>query len=270
MANKTKESVSDVIAPEYRSLEDLYVFGRTVSFNDGAGNTAEVWLQKISPADERDCIKPARAAKARVLMTKRLAEDSEDKMMFAVQLEELELTREQKITLVLQKRLEEAQLSKQEQIAAEDEWDKDDYLRGLQDAWNDGLRDKWLEEQEGEEDSPTDTEAAKVYAELKRYADAVDAAFEAERDDLISEFEHYTDEELDTKCVNALIEIEANSQLVDEYRIRKIYHATRKMENHDERYFKSAESVRHLQEQVFSKLEGKYDDVAIGVMEGKD
>lgn len=267
MANKTaakaKDSVDDVVAPVHRSLEDLYVFGRSVSFDDGTGDIVEVWLQKISPADERDCIKPARAAKARVLMVKHLSEDSEDKMLYTVQLEELDLTREQKVTLVLQKRLEELQLSKQEEIAEEDEWSDEDYLRGLQDAWNDGLRDKWLEDNK-------DPEASKVYGELKRYADAIDKAYDADRDDLLLEFDHYSEEELNEKCINALIEIEANSQLVDEYRIRKIYHATRKMENHDEKYFKSPDSVRHLQEQVFSKLEEKYDDVSIGVMEGKD
>lgn len=260
-----EEKADSVIAPQRKRLEDLYVFGKEVEVKDPEGNFEKVWIQKLSPTEEKDALRPARALRSQISMVKRLPHDHPDFLDYMYLLEDYGVSsREDQATLVMQQKLEETRASIELRVAGEDKWAEEDYLIGLQEAWVDGLRERYIL-------NPEDEEAKKVFKVLQEYTDEVMDEFGPERDGLLSEFDHLSDEELREKATETFIDREAQSEMMEEFRHQRVYLATRDADNHDELYFSSVDAVRRLdRENVFNKLEDALEDVTVGIMEGKD
>lgn len=258
------KSAEKVIAPERKRLEQLYVFGDIEEIKDPRGFFEKVWVQKLSPSEETDALKPARAKRSRISIVKRKDPSSEEFLDYVYKLEDYGITSEEDLSiLILQNKLDELRATIELRVAGEDKWAEDDYLIGLQDAWLDGLRDKYLEDSE-------DSEAAKVFSELEAYTKEVEEEFEPERDGLISELSHLTYEELQNKAAIALIEREAQNEMMEEFRAQRLFYAVREENNHEKRYFSSVDVIRTLPKEVRNPLEAKLEELTVGVMEGKD
>jgi hypothetical protein len=123
--------MSEVIAPTRRRLTDLYVTGQEVKLNDGTEGEDDivVWLSKISPIEQRDAADKATGARAKILAVKNTELHSERRLQYEDQVLDLGLiSRQDWIDFLSINDLQEAELSNQERIAAEDEWSKNDYL----------------------------------------------------------------------------------------------------------------------------------------------
>lgn len=267
---KTKEkdlaSVS-VLAPKRRRLSELYVVGEEVTFDDGQGDPITVWVQKLTNGETQQAVEAARPAKTKVTAVKRLPDDHPAKMRYQDELESEGIEDQESLTLYLiQTKLEEARISAESKVAAEDEWAKDDYLIGLQDAWNDDLQEKWVmgEGQDGFE------EANRVYEELRRYTDKVDAELEDAKQELMYEYDDFSLDALRRKAVNKLIEDHGDNALLAAFRKQQLYYAVRTEEDHSELYFEDVSEIDSLPTKIHSKLLLTYLEMSIDNLEGKE
>jgi len=257
------KKTDNVVAPKRRRLSDLYMVGKEVELNDDSDQPGiVVYLQKISPIEQRDAADFGTKARATILSVKN--SPVEDKILYEDQLGDMGLdSREDLIDFLASNRVDELRLSAEQRIAAEDEWSKDDYLNSLQQAWNDGLRDTWITE----DDNP---EADRIYEELKRYTDEVDKALEVDKKDVYAEFDLIDNDELRNKVVNKVIEMEADFAWMNEFSYYQAFYATRDPENHDERYFESIDEVKCLDTRILAEIIGQYREMTVEGVEGKD
>ena len=256
-----EKKTEEVIAPERKRLTELYKIGSEVSFGDEADT---VWVQKLTPSENQKAAEAARPQKSVISSIKKLPDDHEAKLPYSDQLDSGQLVSKiDKIKFLVSSKVEEARMSKQDEIASEKEWSDDDYLYGLQEAWNNGLEEKWLED-------PEDEEAARVYSEIKRYSDKVYAEVEAEENEMVYEMQDLSEEEVDRKVINKLIEDDASRHLVEEFRLQQIFYATRTIDDHDKRYFESREEIDLLDGKVLNRLVFEFNTLTIDTTEVKD
>lgn len=257
------KKTDNVVAPKRRRLGDLYMVGQVIELNDNTGDDPiEVYLQKISPIEQRDAADYGTKARASILSMKNAP--IEEKVLYEDQLGDMGLEhREDFIDFLASSRIDELRLSAEQRIAAEDGWAKDDYLNSLQQAWNDGVRDTWVS-------TDDDLEANRIYDELKRYTDEVDKALEVDKQDVYSEFDLIETDELRTKVIDKIIEMEADFAWMNEFSFYQAFYATRDPENHDERYFESIDEVKCLDTRILAEIIGAYREMTVEGVEGKD
>lgn len=243
-----------------RRLSDLYVVGKEITFDDGQGAPITIWLQKINSVEHDSCMRRAAAARAAHLASRKNKESEEYKAIYG------EVTdfanRETLIDLIIREELSQRRLRIEAEIGAEAEWSDDEYLQGLYDSWNDGLKDDYAR-------NPDDPEAKRVFEELKRFTMAVEKAVEGERKALLKDYESTSEEELHERAVEFFIKHTASTAFMDEYDLQQIYYATRLPEKHTQRYFETIDEIRALASEVKEKLFEEYRNLTVGVVEGK-
>lgn len=260
----SKEAKADVVSPRpQRRLSDLYIVGQEVVFDDGTDDPIVVWLQKLTPSESQVAADTARPAKSVVASIKRLPDDDPAKAPYWDELDKATmLSKNDKMRYLVAPKIEEYRISTEARIADEEEWSKDDYLSGLQIAWGNELRDKWVEDSD-------DAEANRVYKELNRYITKVEEEVEAEEKELIYEIQDLPEAEIDRRVVNRLIEEHSNKKLIDEFRMQQVYYATREIDDHSKRYFNSRDELDMLSSSVINKLLLSYAFMSVDPMEGK-
>ena len=247
-----------------RRLCDLYVTGTEVSVGDGQGEDVRGWGSKIPPMGRRVAVEEAAKPRPTTLASKKLPDDSPDKLRFVDQINDyVGEDRESLITFLMGPRLYELEVSAQERIAAEDKWSEKDYLTGLNQAWRDEMYDRYMADNE-------DKEAKRVFEELKAFTDEVDESLEEERESLKETFEVFSDEDLSTKALLQLIDTEADFVWMNELRRQELFFAVREPEDHKKRYFENREEVDMIEEEVFTQLLTAYLEVSVDTVEGKD
>src|SRR5690606_38465569 len=162
---------------------------------------------------------------------------------------------------IIQPKVEEAYLSAQARIASEDEWSKEGYLRGLQDLWENEMKERWI-------DNTEDEEASRIYSELKRYTEQVEKETEAIKEDLIYDMDDLSLDALKIRAVNKLIEDHSDNALVKEFGKRQIFYATREATDHNKRYFKSMDELDRTSENVINRLREVYAEISVEAFEG--
>jgi len=254
----------EVIAPVEPHLTDFFKDGKEVTFTWGR-NEVTVWLQKTTPAEDKVCLNKARSARSLITSLKRLPPDHPDRAIFYDQLDEWGFyeAREALADLLISEKLQQYEESTAARLAAESPWSDDDYLAGLQNAWNEGLKDRYYED-------PEDAEAKRVFSELKRFTTLVDEEVAAHREDLLAEVSDLSDEEIERRVINRLIDLEANTQMMGELRRWQLYHATRCADDHSRKYFKSREQIDELATEVLVKLIDEFSNLGVSTAEGKD
>jgi hypothetical protein len=260
---KAKEN--DVISPVKRRLSDLFVTGEEIEFDDGTGEPIKIWLQKLTPAETQMAVDKSRPSKTKIISIKKLPDDHHLKLRYLDELESAGL--EEKIDFIkylIQPKLEEARISAQERVASEDEWVKDDYLIGLQQAWNEDLQEKWVNQDEESD------EADRVYDELKRYTDQVYKEVEAAEKELINELDDLSLEALQRRAVNRLIESHGDNVLISEFRKQQLFYAVRDADDKKNRYFENIEEIDTLPAVIYTRLLTAYGEIAVDSFEGKD
>jgi hypothetical protein len=242
-----------------RRLQDLYVTGTAVHLDDGAGEV-EVWVQKLTPVDHETAMRRANAARARCLTVKK-SPDSEEYQSCAMDVYETD--DDALIAEIVEGELAQKRLALEAELAADEEWSKDDYLQGLEDAWSGGLNMTYGE-------SPDDPEAKRVFIELKRFTDTVDEHLEDERQRLLKDRGTLSREELEERVIKERIETIADLEWMKEYRKCELWLSLRDPEDHNKRYFRQRPEVDELAQEVLGPLVRAYQDLAVEVLEGKD
>jgi len=247
-----------------RRLSDLYVTGTEVSVGDGQGEDVKVWVSKISPMERRIAVEEAAKPRAKTLALKKLPDESPEKLRFIDQINDyVGEDRDGLVSFLMGPRLYELEVSAQERIAAEDKWAEKDYLTGLNQAWRDEMYDRYMADND-------DKEAKRVFEELKAFTDEVDASLEEEKESLKETFDVFSDEELNSKALNQLIDTEADFVWMNELRRQELFFAVREPEDHKKRYFEDREEVDMIEEEVFTQLLTAYLEVSVDTVEGKD
>lgn len=258
--------MSEVIAPSRRRLTDLYVTGTEVTLNDGDNqdDAVTVWLSKISPIEQRDAADKATAARAKLLLIKNTPLHSAERLVYEDQLLDLGLTRrEDWVEFIALNEIQEAELSNQERIASEGEWAKNDYLDALQKAWNDGLGDKYEEDE-------NDEEAKRVYDELMRFTQEVVEATEEDRTNILDKYAADSDDELMKQAVDRIIDAESDFAWMNEFSRWQLFYAVREPNAKKVRYFVEKEEVDALDARIVQTLLEKYREITVDPIEGKD
>jgi len=252
-----------------RRLTDLYMVGKEVSFTDvldenGDDDPIVVWLNKLSPIEQRDSADQATKARATILAIKNSPVFSPERLSYEDQIYDLGIdSRELQIEFLASEKIQEAEISNEERIAANDEWANDQYLISLREAWVDGLLDKWTED-------PEDEEAKKVYDELKRFAEQVLEASKDDRENILAEYEHISDDEIFKSVVDKIIDAEADFAWMNEFAAWQVYYAVRELDDHKTRYFESREEVACLDNRILTDIVRLYREMTVEGIEGKD
>lgn len=250
-----------------RKLSDLYVRGRELAPNDGAGDPIKIWLNKLNEVDRESCIRRANAAKARYVMEA----DDEDSEAFAAMYAEARdvRTRDELISFLVVDDLQAAKRRHEAEIGADEEsWGKEDHLQGLVDAWigddeNPGLSQTIVED-------PDDPEANRVSAELDRFEAEVRAEVEAERQRLVKDYEDVDLEALRRQVAHKLVELKASEEFIREYRRQQVFYSVREPNDHRKRHFSTVADVDDLDDELRTYLIEQYETLLVPPDEGKD
>lgn len=269
MAKAKEKNIASVsvIAPKRRRLSDLFVVGEEVEFDDGKGDPIKVWVQKLTNGETQQAVEASRPAKIKITAIKRLPDDHPAKLRYLDELESEGFdNQESLINYLIQNKLEEERISAEARVGAEDEWAKEDYLTGLQAAWNEELEKIWIK---GSKEDKFE-EADRVYQELRRFTDQVESETEAARLELSYEYDDFSMEALQRKAVNKLIDDHGDNALLASFRKQQLYFATREVDNHSELYFDSVDEVDSLPTKIHTKLLLTYLELSVEGLEGKE
>lgn len=257
-----------------RRLEDLWVRGDFVDFDDGKGEPVKVWLQKLSPVDNNLALRRANAARARVKSVK-YHPDSDAYMEMWLEVLEWDGVDELVTYLVA---MPEASIEDrvEAEMAAEEEWEQEGYLQGLRDAWEGGLQDVYVVDPEG----PEGVEAARVLAELTRFAEAVRERAAPEVAAARAHLESLPIAELQDLAMERVIRYRSSAAWLNEMRLSEIFYATHealpdaktpgKWVASLDRYWTRREDFDRLPNEVLQPLLAKYAELNVDVVEGKD
>lgn len=242
-----------------RRLEDLYVIGKEVSFDDGTGDVITVWLQKLNPVELSTALRRANAARSRVRSVK--ADPTSDEYQ-SYWLEVLDFETTESLALYLSGEKTMAIQEREEaRLAAEEEWAEHDYLQGLKDAWVGGLSEK--------HQTDPDEETTRVRDELARFAGAADAVATIEIDAIVAEYMAKDLELLQEEALERIIAYHANVAWLDEFHRCELWRGVRDPQKHSVYYFDKRDQIDSLSAVVANRLYAEYGDLSVDVTEGK-
>lgn len=247
--------------PAVKSIFDLFVRGKNVVLTDG-DNSFTVWIQKLSPVEQEKALRRANGVKTAQLAL--LHSDREERYERSrADLANITDSRASMIDWLATLEAEAKRVVFAEKAQEQEPWDADK-VQGLYDAWRDELHDRWVKD-----DEKTDEEAQAVFAEITEFETLVDNMVQAEFADFQMEFNQDTDAELYEKIVDKLIDLDANQAWYLELRMCYVWLGTRDPENHRNHLFQKREDVDQLPAETLRALLEAYDDVTVGVTEGK-
>lgn len=255
-----------------RALKDLYRRGRIVVLDDeeievdGDGNEvalepAKVWLQKPSHIEFEAGQRAANAAKARVLALRRNTDSIE---YLAITAPAESMTREELVDFLSMQAMVEKQPVIEAELAAEEEWSKDQYLEGLREAWVDlqveyvGLPD--------EEKSP---ESKRVFAELQRFRDELDARASGVARAVAKDLEGASEERMRTQVIDTYLDLEASQAWLTEIRYQRLLYGVRDPENHSKRLLLTKDDLAELSDETRNRLLEEMEALVVDVLAGK-
>jgi len=242
-----------------KRLADLYITGKEVHIDDGVNKPVVVYVRKLNSVDHDKAIKRANAARSRVLAVRGTPEsDAYDDLMGTARL----LSREEVVDFLLQEHRQDRLPVIEAEMAAEDEWAKDEYLTGLRDAWEGGLNDTYAK-------APEDEEAKRVFGEMQRFNKAVAGIL----DDAVASFEadldQRSDEDLRREIFDKTLETQGNIAWVQEFRRCEVWLGVREPDKKT-RVFVEREEIDELSEEVFATLLRAYSEIGVEPQEGKE
>lgn len=244
-----------------RRLTDLYKLGKEIRFNDDEDEEPIiVWLRKLSPIEHEKALRRANSARVITMSQKDHPESEEFQSLL---LDVAVLSREQKIASVIAEDVMKRRQARESELEfdEEEEWSKDGYLKGLKDAWDDGMSQRYAED-------PEDPEAKKVFEELKRFNSTVDELMEQEEEVMAREFETNSDEDLNIKMAKKLVELEADSAWLREFRRCEIWLSVR-TQDRKSYYFENREEVDELSIEIVNRLIEEYQGMITDPTVGK-
>lgn len=246
-----------------RRLTDLMQVGKELVFGDEEEETISVYLRKLTPIDLQAQIKHANAARSRA--RSRFRDEESDDFLSAMSNTEA-MGREAAIEFLLALNTGELVEKYESMVADEDEWKKESYLDGLRDAWSDGLEEVYFSTEEGD---PEREDAARVFAEQKRFVDQVEAHVSSELEEQRAVLEGRDEEWLFKEATRKSLESEAEQAWLTAYNEAKIYYGVRDAKLHNKRYFESMDEVRNLSSAMVNRILQEFAGLEVDPQEGK-
>lgn len=251
-------------------LEDLYHLGEVVTITgvdpeSGEPVEAKVRVRKLTKPDHEIVLRRAGGARATLLAA---AKDRDSDLYRLAWGDVHDLDRDALLDLVLAETEREERRSVTARLEMEDgsEWAKDGYLQGLMDAWRDGLAERYAAD-------PSDEEAARVFAELKRFTDTVGRHLDEWRREQTLVWESTGDDALRDRAAEVLVAGRADRAWQDEYERSTVWRACRKTDAPLALYFETRDEVDLLEAwapDAYALLLATIERITVGVDEGKD
>lgn len=252
--------IEDILAKTRAQVKRIYEVGKEVPL----GEDLTLWLQKLTPAEEKEALEHSYKPRAGILSLLKADPDEPGLLEFKDTLERWGLdTKEAQVNFLITPDVQKAQASQESKIASQKEWSENDYLITLQSAWNDGLDEKLAL-------NPDDEEASRVFKELKRYTEQVATAVEVDRVDLFERMDIKSETEIEDKVVKMLIEHAAGQAQLNEFHAWAIYFATRLVEDHDVHFFGAREDIDGYGASLYPRLLEEYMLLSLDSIEGKE
>lgn len=252
-----------------RTLADLYVRGRELTFDDGVVVTEadgtvlappSVWIQKLNPVEHSQATRKADAARAKTLTIKF---DKECEEYLAILNDVLSADREILIEILAIAEGQRVYPISEAKIADEEAWKADNYLQGLRDAWSDGVKDAFELDAE-------DVEAKRVHDELQRFIDLVNADVASQVESCRMSLRQTPHHELVEMSMDKRVKDAADISWVNEYYRSEMAIGTRYIDDHKKRYFPTREDVDILQLEAYLPLAMGFRQLTVEPVEGKD
>lgn len=257
-----------------RRLGDLYVVGKSVTFDDGFGDPVEVYIRKLTPLDQEAALKAANAKRAVTIARLKDKESAEHTTLYG---ELDDLSKGDIVEILTESRLAAKREQIEAEVEADEKWAEEGYLDGLIEAWEtDDLKavffagDPSIENEEADaEDVKKFDEAARVKAEMDAISEAYDKAMEEEREDIKDTLTQLPLEDLRDELMKLQLDAAANSDWFAEYRRQELFYAVREPDT-KKRYFESRSEVDGLSLEVIGRLVSEYQSLEVSGTEGKD
>jgi hypothetical protein len=242
-----------------RKLSDLYVTGKELVLDDGNGEPVTVYIRKISPLDTEEAYRAANAAKANSLVKKTDPED----LMFQIITERSEkFTKDEILDQLADMELEKRRLVIEAELEAEDRWSKEDYLQGLHDAWESGLKEKHFTE--------PDEETQRVFAEMQEFTFELEKRLERELEAIKKDLGGTSAQKLRDRFFDLQFERQAEIAWLTEFRKQELYYAVRDAEDHNVKAFESPKEIDSVSQRLIKELRDAYTELSVDALEGKD
>lgn len=251
-----------------RKLSDLYVKGKEVTIDDGNG-AVEVYLQKVMPVDSEAAFRAANAAKSRALS---LRTDPDSVMFQYIQSRCEEATKDQMVDQLAELEVARKRRVIEAELEAEDKWAKDDYLQGLLDSWETGLKEKYFagDDEKDDNNNPVDKEeATRVFKEIEKFNTELEKRVKREKEAAVKDLTSMAHTKIKDRFFDALMEQQAEISWFKEYRRQELYFAVRDPEDHTEKAFESPDEVDQMAPELIEKLADEYASISIDAIEGK-
>lgn len=246
--------------PKTRSLADLYVRGKALELTDDEGPPVKVWVQKLNPIEQEKAIRKSQALRSRILSE---SHDEDSELYLAARAAVAEETTDTLLDEASYVRVVEKQAAIEGEVESREHWADDGYLQGLQDAWNDGLRQRYAED-------PEDEEALRVYDAMKLFVDEVTEEVERQRISIRQELEETRNrEQLIKMVIDDQIRSRIDIQCLLEFRKAQVWLATRDPISHKTLYFNGRAEVDELAQETLFALVSAYSELEVDPTEGK-
>lgn len=247
-----------------RKLSDLYQRGKLVVFDDGTEipedeEAAAVYIKKLNSIESEKALRMANAEKAKIMAASR---DPQSEIYLSTMNDiDTKGGREDWIRDLAEDKAGRLLPQIEDELGAEEEWSKNDYLQGLMDSWENGLRDQHVTE--------PDEDSERVWAEIQRFNNLVQNRFEGELERFKKDFDTKTDDQLRDLLIKQLIDRRADFSWLREYRRAELLFAVRDPEEHAKPYFASMEDLNEISNEIFIRLVQEYQLLNVDILEGK-
>lgn len=253
------------MAVTFKTLRDLYEIGREVDILDPKNpeNPVKVYVRKLTPTQSEVAMRKASAARAMRGRVMEFPDDNEEKILLFERVEDMGGV-EEWIGHLVARDIFDIRAKIEQELSEEEEWAQEGYLQSLYDAWNDGLLKEFAEKDESERSE----ECTRVWNELRRFADQIEAAVEPARAKLVREYESEPAIVLRNKVAESLLSADKQVEWLRVYRLHQMLFGVQTPDT-KEQVFSSIEEVDDLPIEVFRSLIQAVSDISLNVQDVK-
>lgn len=249
-------------ATKTRKISDLFRRGEELELNDGQYN-AKVWLQKLNPIESETAVRRANAARAKFMLS---VADRESETYLSLLNEVVDYTPQELVEFLAAQDIAQRMEALESEYAETKDWNKDDYLQGLNDAWTDELEERYLTSQA---EGIPDPEAEKCFEELTSYQKGLEQLLLAEQETATLVYQNRTSEELRDQVVERMFKLQADVAWLGEYRKCEIWMGTRVSKTDHTKAFEQRREIDDLPAETINLLVEGFLGLSVPVLEGK-
>ncbi len=188
-------------------VQDLYTKG--VDFvvpREGEGEPWKMHMRKMNPQEQQRAVRGANAARIRLMkILDRDPVEDDDRLILEESVKDIGSgERDDLIDFLIAMNHATRRIMLEQEIAAEDEWAKDDRLQALTDAWDAEMQ---IEFSKGEEERST--ESQELFDQLGKYSDQVEDKLDGNDNVYRDELEVLNEDDLSLKVMRHILERDA-------------------------------------------------------------